>query len=163
MRAVSARHLLCMAVPARAESLKPLRDAVAAALQSLGVAAAVQEHLKLAVDEAAANVIRHAYGLCAGGDLRLQVSYSRGRLRFALRDHAPCVDPRKITPKQRSDAQVGGLGLHFINDVMDRWCVRPLRQGGNVLVMYKQVKLASGARAGRRGPARRRGNNGSPG
>ena len=138
---MSARALLEIKVPARVESLKSIRDAVSMVLNKIGVENAMCEQLKLVVDEAAANVIRHAYTNCDDGFLSLCVRRTRGRLRFTMRDHAPCVDLKKIKLRERSTCHPGGLGLHFINDIMDRWTLRPLRRGGNVLVMTKHVRL----------------------
>jgi sigma-B regulation protein RsbU (phosphoserine phosphatase) len=137
---MSARALLRLQLPARAESLKPLRDAVCAAMARAGVAPDLRDRLKLAIDEAAANVIRHAYGNCGEGEFRIAVTATRGTLRFALRDHAPAVDPARIRPRDLSECRPGGLGINFIDETMDHWRLRPLRRGGNLLVMRKRIR-----------------------
>ncbi len=137
---MSARALLRLSLPARPESLKPLRDAVCAAMREAGVAAPLRDRLKLAIDEAAANVIRHAYGNCGEGSFRIEVRVTRGTLRFALRDHAPAVDPSQVRPRDLSECRPGGLGINFIDETMDYWRLRPLRRGGNLLVMRKRIR-----------------------
>jgi sigma-B regulation protein RsbU (phosphoserine phosphatase) len=137
---VSARALLRLSLPARPESLKPLRDAVCDAMCKAGVDAAMRDRLKLAIDEAAANVIRHAYGNCGEGSFRIDVSATRGVLRFALRDHAPAVDPARVRPRDLSECRPGGLGINFIDETMDYWRLRPLRRGGNLMVMRKRIR-----------------------
>jgi sigma-B regulation protein RsbU (phosphoserine phosphatase) len=137
---VSARALLRLDLPAVPESLKPLRDAVCDALGKAGVAPAQRDRLKLAIDEAAANVIRHAYGNCGEGSFRIEIRASRGMLRFALRDHAPAVDPARVRPRDLSECRPGGLGINFIDETMDYWRLRPLRRGGNLLVMRKRIR-----------------------
>jgi sigma-B regulation protein RsbU (phosphoserine phosphatase) len=137
---VSARKLLRLSLPARPESLKPLRDAVCAAMARAGASPALRDRLKLAIDEAAANVIRHAYGNCGEGEFRVEVSRVRGSLRFALRDRAPPVDPTRVRPRDLSECRPGGLGINFIDETMDRWRLRPLRRGGNALVMSKRIR-----------------------
>jgi anti-sigma regulatory factor (Ser/Thr protein kinase) len=138
---VSARPLLRLQLPARPESLKPLRDAVCAAMTQAGVAPALRDRLKLAIDEAAANIIRHAYGNCGEGEFLIGMSVVRGSLRFALRDHAPAVDPTRVQPRDLSECRPGGLGINFIDQTMDFWRLRPLRRGGNLLVMRKRIRV----------------------
>ncbi len=138
---MSARPLLRLQLPARPESLKPLRDAVCAAMTQAGVAPALRDRLKLAIDEAAANIIRHAYGNCGEGEFLIGMSVVRGSLRFALRDHAPAVDPTRVQPRDLSECRPGGLGINFIDQTMDFWRLRPLRRGGNLLVMRKRIRV----------------------
>jgi sigma-B regulation protein RsbU (phosphoserine phosphatase) len=142
---MSAPALLEIEVPARPESLKPLRDAVCHALEKTGAGEELRQRLKLVIDEAAANVIRHAYGGSGEGTLRLRLERRRGELRFQLRDFAPPVDPERIKPRDLSECRPGGLGINFIDDTMDRWCIRPVRGGGNVLIMIKRLRPTAAA------------------
>jgi sigma-B regulation protein RsbU (phosphoserine phosphatase) len=139
---VSGKPLLKLEVPARPESLKPLRDAVCAALERAGADEELRQRLKLVIDEAAANVIRHAYGGSGDGPIRLTLERRRGAVRFKLRDFAPPVDPGRIRPRDLSECRPGGLGINFIDDTMDSWCIRPVRGGGNVLIMLKRLRGA---------------------
>jgi sigma-B regulation protein RsbU (phosphoserine phosphatase) len=139
------RNLLELSLPARAESLKPLRDAFDSALARAGVPDAMRARLKLVVDEAAANVIRHAYGNCGEGEMRLAVGTTRGWLRIVLRDRAPPVDPSKIRPRDLSDCRPGGLGVNFIDESVERWRIAPLRRGcGNRLTLFKRLRTPAG-------------------
>lgn len=138
---MSGRALLRVEIPAHAEALRPLRVALIAALARAGVGARDKDLLVLAVHEAACNVIRHAYGNSGEGRIRLTVSRDRGRLRFALRDFAPPVDPRRVRPRDLSVCRPGGLGINFIDDTMDSWRLRPVkRRAGNVLIMRKRLR-----------------------
>lgn len=138
---MSARPLLRLVIPARADALKALRDALHAALARVEPDQATRERLVLAVHEAACNVIRHAYCDCAdGGMLRVALRRERGTLKFALRDYAPPVDPARVRPRDLSECRPGGLGINFIDDTMDKWRLRPLkRRRGNVLTMRKRL------------------------
>jgi sigma-B regulation protein RsbU (phosphoserine phosphatase) len=141
---MSARALLRMEFPAQADALKAVREALNRALDRVGVAPAERDKLVLAVHEAACNVIRHAYGNCGQGRVRLSVSRVRGQLRFVLRDYAPPVDPGKVKPRDLSVCRPGGLGINFIDDTMDRWALRPIRRrAGNVLIMRKRLGARS--------------------
>ena len=145
---MSTRPLLKLTIPAKAEALKPLRDALVAALDREGADAATRDRLVLAVHEAACNVIRHAYCGCDGGVLRVTLDRHRGMLRFALRDYAPPVDPSRVQPRDLDVCRPGGLGINFIDDTMDSWRLRPLRRRrGNVLTMRKRVRRTRGEEA----------------
>jgi anti-sigma regulatory factor (Ser/Thr protein kinase) len=134
------RTLLRLALPAQADSLKPLRDALAGALARSGLDEDARAALKLVVDEAAANVIRHAYNGCPSGAMRLDVSETRGFLRLALRDWAPPCDPSRVKPRDLSECRPGGLGVNFIDATVDRWRLVPLKRGrGNRLTMFKRL------------------------
>jgi anti-sigma regulatory factor (Ser/Thr protein kinase) len=134
------RSLLRLQLPAQAESLKPMRDALAQALAASGLDEDSCAALKLVVDEAAANVIRHAYNGCPAGAMRLDVSRTRGYLRLALRDWAPPCDPARVKPRDLSECRPGGLGVNFIDASVDCWRITPLKRGrGNRLTMFKRL------------------------
>ena len=140
---MAGRPLLRLTIPAKAEALKPLRDALNQALDRLGADAAERDRLVLAVHEAACNVIRHAYRDDGEGAIRVSLTRQRGNLRFSLRDFAPPVDPRRVRPRDLSECRPGGLGINFIDDTMDSWRLRPVKHHrGNVLTMRKRLRGA---------------------
>lgn len=146
---MSGRALLRLEIPAQADALRPMREALVRALDRVGVGQRDKDLLVLAVHEAACNVIRHAYKGSGEGRIRLTVSRERGRLRFALRDYAPPVDPCCVKPRDLSVCRPGGLGINFIDDTMDSWRLRPVRRrAGNVLIMRRRLRAPtpSGAR-----------------
>jgi sigma-B regulation protein RsbU (phosphoserine phosphatase) len=108
-------------------------------LERDGVAADLRDRLVLAVDEACCNIIRHAY---AGGhgDIVLSLQRDGDVLEFELRDDAPGVDPSRVTPRDLAECRAGGLGVNFIDALMDGWRLQPRAGGvGNVLWMWKRV------------------------
>ncbi|MFV9507417.1 MAG: anti-sigma factor antagonist [Oscillochloridaceae bacterium umkhey_bin13] len=113
----------------------------AAALAGLDERATWQ--VQLAVDEAATNVIQHAYDPDHPGDLTVSWTCEQDRFVVSLRDFGRQFDPQSVpTPDIASpleDRQVGGLGLYLITRLMDevRFDFNP--QGGNVLTMIKQI------------------------
>ena len=80
-----------------------------------------------AVDEAVANVMRHAYG--SSLDRRIDVSCKRVSgmvngipregLEIELLDQGVPFDQKKLTARSLDEVKPGGLGLHFIRDSMD--------------------------------------------
>ena len=61
-----------------------------------------------------------------------------------VRDFAAPVDPEKLKPRDLADVRPGGLGIHFIKNLMDSAVFLPGADGiGNVLQMTKRVKGTS--------------------
>ncbi|WP_142848181.1 ATP-binding protein [Telmatospirillum sp. J64-1] len=146
----SATRLLHLRFRALPEQLKPVRDAIGAALCGAGCDFAVVGDVKLAVCEACQNIIRHAY--CGEeGDVVLEIAWEppgaaaeKGRLVVMLTDFAPPVDTASICPRALEDLRPGGLGTHIIRAVMDEVAFLPPPEGaGNVLKMVKEVGTPS--------------------
>ncbi len=136
--------LLDWRAPAHADALRDLREQLGRALDQAGVGQELREQLVLAVHEAACNVIRHAYGGCGGGDMSLRVDVRDGRLDFVLRDWAPPVDPASVKPRDLAECRPGGLGVNFIDALMDDWKLTPASAGeGNILSMSKRLGSAA--------------------
>jgi serine/threonine-protein kinase RsbW len=104
--------------------------------------------VQLAVDEAATNVIQHAYDPDDPGDLTLSWRCEGNKFILALRDYGRQFDPGSIPEPDITspleDRQVGGLGLYLITRLMDevRFDFNP--QGGNVLTMVKYIGASPG-------------------
>jgi len=140
-RAHDAQVLLEHHMPARAENLREMRNALRKTLDHLGVEPALRDRLVLAVDEACANIIRHAYGADREGGIGLVVSRSEDVLSFELTDDAPCIDPGKVRPKPLGECRPGGLGVALIDTVMDTWHIEPASaRSGNRLVLRKRIE-----------------------
>ena len=143
-RTHDAQVLLEHHMPARAEYLRDMRNALRKMLDQIGIEPALRDKLVLAVDEACTNIIRHAYGEAAGGGIGLRVSRADDVLSFELTDDAPCVDPGRMRPKPLGECRAGGLGIALIDTVMDTWHVEPASaRSGNRLVLRKRIEDAS--------------------
>ena len=99
------------------------------------------QKLILVVDEACANVMRHAYSGERSGSMRLRLLREGDRLVFKLRDYADPVDAECLKPRDLEECRPGGLGLNFIDSVMDSWEFLPPEDGrGNLLRMTKKIQ-----------------------
>lgn len=137
--------LLDLRIPAVAARLCDLRNALRRALDDFGVEPALRDQLVLVVDEACANIIRHAYGTQSSGCIRLRLSHDADALVFELSDDAPSVDPDRVRPEPLGECRAGGLGVALIDTVMDSWHIEPQPEGrGNLLVMRKGLVRGSG-------------------
>lgn len=134
--------LLRQSFPAEAERLRRMRADLRQALDRAGVPADLRDRLVLAVDEACCNIIRHAYA-GGSGDIVLSLHRDGDVLEFELRDDAPGVDPQRVTPRDLAECRAGGLGVNFIDALMDGWRLQPRAGGvGNVLRMWKRCPAA---------------------
>jgi sigma-B regulation protein RsbU (phosphoserine phosphatase) len=136
------QDLLRIEFPAQAAQMRGVRAGLRQTLDAQGVAPELRDQLVLAVDEACTNVIRHAYGGECLRRIALHVTRERDTLVFELRDQAPVVDPVCMKARDLSECRPGGLGLPFINAVMDDWIIEPGEAGqGNILRMHKRIEF----------------------
>jgi sigma-B regulation protein RsbU (phosphoserine phosphatase) len=135
------KMVLSVRVPARVGSLRLVRRLVGAAASACGCGSQGVRDTVLAVDEACQNVIRHAYGEDASGDILIEIRCDARRLQIDLVDFAPPVDTTRIHPRPLEDLRPGGLGTHFINECMDASEFRtPPHGAGNRLWMAKTIR-----------------------
>ncbi|MFQ5470921.1 MAG: ATP-binding protein [Gammaproteobacteria bacterium] len=84
----------------------------------------------LAVNEACMNIIQHAYGDGATGDIILEILNNKDELIFRIIDFADPVDQCNCQSRDIDELRPGGLGVYLINEVMDS--VHFLECPGNV-------------------------------
>jgi sigma-B regulation protein RsbU (phosphoserine phosphatase) len=133
--------LLELRVPARADRLKLLRPGVQAAARMCDFDEEEVEDIVLAVGEACQNVILHAYNGDADGDIVVEIFQRDDGILVRLRDFAPPIDPTSVRPRDLDDLRPGGLGTHFIREIMDSAEFREIADGsGNVLEMVKRTR-----------------------
>lgn len=95
-----------------------------------------------AVDEACSNIIEHAYDGEGKGDIICSCDPQPGCLRITLTDTGRSFDPAEIPAPDTEccleDRESHGLGLYFINLLMDEVQFDFSNPGFNVLVMSKR-------------------------
>ena len=105
--------------------------------------------LQMAVDEACANVIEHAYGGEAGHEIDVAVIVEPARFVVRIRDEgAPfkaeayaAPDVQQLVQRRRG----GGLGVHLMHRLMDRVEYRTHGRTNEVhLIKYRNGKTAAG-------------------
>jgi len=133
--------VVSMRVPAQVPSLRLLRRLVREAADTCGCGEACSRDVVVAVDEACQNVIRHAYGEGARGDIVVEIRRAGDRLVVNVVDFAPPVDPQQVRPRPLDELRPGGLGTHFIRECMDASEFRaPPAGAGNRLWMEKKIE-----------------------
>jgi serine/threonine-protein kinase RsbW len=129
-----------LAVQGNVADLPVILAFVEASCEESGVHPALFFDLQLAVEEACANVIEHAYD-GKGGTLAITFA-TRGRdVVIALQDHGRPFAPEDIVALDvnlpLTERRSGGLGMHLMYHLMDE--VRfAFAEGTNTLVMVKR-------------------------
>jgi serine/threonine-protein kinase RsbW len=101
-------------VPAEADQVAGVRDAVRNFVRACGAAKAAEDDIALAVGEACTNVVMHAYVDAVGaGWLVVEASHLDGELVVAVRDEGGGMLPRTDSPGL-------GLGLSIIGQLSQR-------------------------------------------
>ena len=103
-----------LTLPARAEGVAVVRQALAGMADALDLDAAVLADMKMAVSEACTNVVVHAYD---GGDGLLEVDMiaDDGGLTIRVRDHGSGIQPQV----RSREVPALGLGLPLIAALSD--------------------------------------------
>ena len=96
--------------------------------------------LVLAVDEACSNIIKHAQKwFQRRGTIQVEIRDSRRSVELRVKNFCREKDVENIRPRDLDDIRPGGLGTHFIAEIMDRMEIVPDSDGGKrmELVMEK--------------------------
>ena len=128
--------------PATLESLAPITAVALAAANAAGLNEHAAWQVQLAVDEAASNIIQHAYASAKPGTIDLSWVLTKTALVVTLRDQGIQFDPDSVPPPDISatidERQAGGLGLFLMRRLMDdvRFVSEP---SGNVMTLVKYL------------------------
>jgi len=93
----------------------------------------------LALNEAMANVTRHAYDNRADCPVNVSGEYLDETVTIQIRDWGNGVDPTLNTPKKIDPTTPGGLGLLCIRKLMDDFSYQP--QSDGMLLVMKRRKM----------------------
>jgi serine/threonine-protein kinase RsbW len=128
--------------PGRYESLARISALILKAAEQTGLDSQATYAVQMAVDEACANIIEHAYGGEGIGEITCTVIPERDQLTVVLKDHGRQFDPKQIrnpnTHLPLAKRKEGGLGLFFIRSYMDEVHFAFSKELGNQLTMIKR-------------------------
>lgn len=138
------RLILQLVLPADARLLPRTRRAIAEYLAEIGADAEHVDDVILAMDEACANVIRHAFPGQRDGSFRLVAEICDDDVRMSVEDDGVGFSPETIDLRDDLDtaAATSGRGLDIIRHVMTSVEVRsPTESGvGTRLQMHKRLR-----------------------
>ncbi len=125
---------------AKPERLSLVRALVKETTENIGCSKDLTEKLVIAVNEACMNIIQHAYKGDESGEIIFEMSNNEKELYFRLIDYAEPIDLGSVKPRDLNDIRPGGLGTHFIAEIMDEHVMGHLDEGkGNYLEMKKKI------------------------
>ena len=131
--------------PAKFEFLDEIRDFVGDIARQNGFGSKEIYGIQLATDEAASNIIEHAYEHINDGVLELSCGFKGGEITVILVDHGEPFDPSEIPmpdlKADLSDRKIGGLGIFLMRKLMDEvhYDSQPSKNS-NTLTMSKRKR-----------------------
>lgn len=127
----------------RLERLSKISDFIGKAARACGLDDKQVYDVQMAVDEACSNVIEHAYAGKTNGKIEIKCQVEDDEFVVTIRDYGKPFDPRQVAQPNisapLSERTVGGLGLFFMNRLMDR-VEFDFSKKGNYLTMAKRIK-----------------------
>ena len=93
--------------------------------------------LELALSEALANVIRHAYQGAGNREIRLSLAFDDEKLRLAIRDFGKKFDLTNYRPPDLSRPHEGGYGIYLMHELMDEVHYDTSQRHGTTLTLVR--------------------------
>ncbi len=110
-------------IPGQTDNLELIRLFVATVADKAGFVADDVSKIELAVDEACANVIKHAYSRETKEPIDIVIEIDYKKLAIIITDHGKGFDVKKISKQDVKDyiaeMRVGGLGIYLMKALMD--------------------------------------------
>jgi len=131
-------------VPSTTQNLALIREFVTRVAAQAGLNEMEAGQLELAVDEACANVIEHAYGDDTSKQVMVRAIFDEDTLRIHVIDTGKGFDPTQVPEQELKDLiakrRTGGLGMRLIKTLMDEvhYDIEPGKR--NELRMVKKLR-----------------------
>jgi serine/threonine-protein kinase RsbW len=131
-----------MKFSARFEFLDEIREFVAQVARKGGFSEKAVYSLQLAADEAASNIIEHAYEGVENAYLDVTCDMQDDTIVISMHDRGRSFDPSHVQEPNLttdlSERQIGGLGIFLMRKIMDTVRYESNPRTGNLLVMTKR-------------------------
>ncbi|MFO7684266.1 MAG: ATP-binding protein [Chloroflexota bacterium] len=137
-----------LTIPGWYHNIKQICEFVASGARESGLTEDEIFKLELACDEACTNIIEHAYGHEGAGEITTSWENKDGAFTITLHDNGRSFDPDDVAVPAVTqlsgdpdpvELKVGGLGIHFMRNLMDEIRYRFDKEQGNTLVMVKYI------------------------
>jgi serine/threonine-protein kinase RsbW len=132
-------------VAATIENIRLISGLVRDAVRRLPLTDDVLFDIDLAVEEACANIVQHAYGPDRAGEMEVRVEATDAAIRIMLTDWGQPFDADVAHLAREVPAEVrakGGMGVLLIHEMMDAVTRNPASAlgGPNVLTLVKHIE-----------------------
>ena len=123
-------------IPSIPKFLALVRTVTAAMADIYGMPERTREEVKLAVDEACSNVIKHAYKGEPGQKIVVKY-FLADSFEVVIEDSGIKARPADIAGRDLDDVRPGGLGIHFIKRTFDVFDFDRRKKKGNRLRLIR--------------------------
>jgi serine/threonine-protein kinase RsbW len=131
--------------PARIDAIRSICAFMIVGAKEAGFKGEELFRIELACDEACTNIIQHAYGGIDSGEIAVSWKVDTRSFVMVFRDRGRAFNPDEVpspnVPLDRADIdklRIGGLGLHFMRQLMDEVRFEFDPRQGNLLIMIKK-------------------------
>jgi serine/threonine-protein kinase RsbW len=131
------KDCLVLTFPSHPKYLAVVRAVTAKIVEVYGMHEKAVEDIKLAVDEACSNVIKHAYRGDTSQKITLTYKVTEKSLAVVIEDEGIKADMQSLKGRSLDDIRPGGLGIHFIRRVFDVVTFDTKKKTGNRLILRK--------------------------
>jgi serine/threonine-protein kinase RsbW len=130
-----------LSVPSDTVNLAMIRDFVEVSVRRSTIEEADMEKLKLAVDEACANVIEHAYDNDNTHEITVHVWFDDARIEVDVIDSGSPFDPHSHKSLMLEDlvGRTGGMGIRIMKMATDELVADTDEHGHNRLRLIKRL------------------------
>ncbi len=131
-------------VPSTTENLAMIREFAAHVGAQAGLDESAVSRLELAVDEACANVIEHAYGSDTTQEVTVRAIFDEETLQIIVEDTGRGFDPTRVPAEDLrtlvAERRTGGLGMQLMRSLMDEVHYEIVPGQKNQLRMVKRLR-----------------------
>ena len=131
-------------VPSSTENLALIREFVTMIGAQAGLDESEVANIELAVDEACANVIEHAYGNDVSHEVVVRAIFDDAELSINVEDSGRGFNPDTVVQEELDDLiakhKSGGLGMRLIRQLMDEVHYEIVPGRKNELQMKKRLR-----------------------
>ena len=139
----SLERTFTLQVPSSTENLAMIRDFVTSIGEQAGLTPGEVAQMELAVDEACANVIEHAYGRDMTKEVSVRALLDNDCVEIAVIDTGRGFDPTAVQQLELdqliSNRKSGGLGMRLMKTLMDEVHYEIIPGKKNELRMVKRL------------------------
>jgi serine/threonine-protein kinase RsbW len=127
-------------IPSNPKYLSVVRSVTVKVGQVDGIREELLEDIRLAVDEACANVIKHAYRGDTSGKIVIKYTTTPDNYQVIITDNGIKAYNYLLKGRDLDDVRPGGLGIHFIKRVFDVFELDEKKKKGNRLILIKHLR-----------------------
>jgi serine/threonine-protein kinase RsbW len=133
------RESVVITVPSHPKYLSVIRAATITFGKLYGIEEAEVEDIKLAIDEACANVIKHAYQGDTNKKIVVKYTIAKNIFTVIIEDNGLKAQIESMQGRNLNDIRPGGLGIHFIEKVFEGLRFDEHKKKGNRLILTKKL------------------------